>query len=157
MATSPIQKLIDAGMQFTAPSRKQAEKIVQKLVRAGDVQKGEAEKAITLLIERGKETTEKVTETVQREVAKQVGWMSGRFDQMEDRFEDLAEQLAGRVSSNDNKAPATKKAAAKKAPATKKAAGKKAPATKNAAPDKLAPVGSSGVRKVATKRPARSD
>ena len=133
-------------MQFTAPSRKQAEKIVQKLVRAGDVQKGEAEKAITLLIERGKETTEKVTETVQREVAKQVGWMSGRFDQMEDRFEDLAEQLAGRVSSNDNKAPATKKAAAKKAPATK-----------NAAPDKLAPVGSSGVRKVATKRPARSD
>ncbi|MEJ6721214.1 hypothetical protein, partial [Ilumatobacter sp.] len=94
MATSPIQKLIDAGMQFSKPTRKQAEKIVQKLVKAGDVQKNEADKAITQLIERGKETTEKVTgkvtEAVQREVAKQVGWMSERFDELEDRFEDLA-------------------------------------------------------------------
>ncbi|MFT5026559.1 MAG: polyhydroxyalkanoate synthesis regulator phasin, partial [Ilumatobacter sp.] len=114
MANSSIQKLIDTGMQFTEPTRKQAEKIVQKLVKAGDLQKGEAEKAITQLVERGKETTERVTETVQREVAKQVGWMSERFDELEDRFEELAEQLADRVGANDKKKPTAEEPETKK-------------------------------------------
>ena len=46
METSPIQKLIDAGIQFSDVSKKQAEKIVSQLVKAGDVQKRDAEKVV---------------------------------------------------------------------------------------------------------------
>ena len=148
MATTMIQRLLDAGVEFTNLSKKQAEAIVSSLVNAGEVRKRDAEAAVQSLLDRTRETSTKLTETVQREVAKQLGWLSERFDELEDRFEEFAEQFAARTGianplggSDDAAAPATattakqapaKKAAAKKAPA-KKAAAKKAPAKKAAA------------------------
>ncbi len=170
MAPPSIQQLIDAGVEFTEMTRKQADAFVKQLVKAGEVPRRDAESVVKSMVDRGRETSERISTSVQREVAKQVGWMSERFDELEDRFEALAESLADRVPGMPapvKKAPA-KKTAAKKAPAkktpAKKTAAKKAPAKKapakkapaKKAPAKKAPakkaVGSSGVRKVATTR-----
>lgn len=202
MATSPIQKLIDAGVQFTDVSAKQAEKIVSQLVKAGDVRKRDAEEAIAELVDRGQETSEKLTALVQREVAKQVGWMSERFDDFEDQVEDLTERLRGTADApaawkgsetetstpsqatkqaSEDSTPSKKKpgqkSSSKKSPGKKsskkkssgtaktsgkkkssgttKTSGKKKPSTTKKASAGPEAVGSSGVRRVATKRSDR--
>jgi polyhydroxyalkanoate synthesis regulator phasin len=85
------------------------------MVKAGEVRRGDAEKAVQTLLDRGRETSERFNDTLQKEFSKQVSWLSERFDELEDRFEELAEKIAERVK-NETAAPA-KKAPAKKAPA----------------------------------------
>jgi polyhydroxyalkanoate synthesis regulator phasin len=181
MAKSTIEKLIEAGLQFTEMSKKQADAFVQKLVNAGDVQRQEAERITQILIERGRETSERISSLVQAEVSREVGWVSERFDELEEQLETLAEKVGetvpglGRAGGGTRKSTARKSAAkkssAKKSPAkksaakksaAKKSAAKKSPAKKSAAKKsaakksaaKTAPgaVGSSGVRKVSTSR-----
>ena len=86
MATSTIQRLLDAGVQFGEMSRRQAESVVRQLVKAGEVQRRDAEKLIGDLVDRGRTGSEKLADLIQREVSKQVGWMSDRFDELEDRI-----------------------------------------------------------------------
>jgi polyhydroxyalkanoate synthesis regulator phasin len=168
MANSPVQKFLDAGVQFTEMTRKQAESIVTSWVKSGEVRRNDAEKTIQQLIARGKETSEKINAMVEAEVSKQVAAARSRFDELEARIESLAKQVGFPTSSTPakkapakkqaaaKKAPAKKQAAAKKAPAKKQAAAKKAPAKKQAAakkaPAKKQAVGSSGVRKVSATR-----
>ena len=99
MAKSTFQRLIDAGVEFTNITRKQAESIVKQMVNAGDVRKSDADKAVQELLSRGRETSDKWNETVQRELTRQVNWMWDRFDELEDRFENLAETLTARSHS----------------------------------------------------------
>ena len=72
MAKSTFQRLIDAGVEFTNITRKQAESIVKQMVKAGDVRKSDADKAVQELLSRGRETSDKWNETVQRELTRQV-------------------------------------------------------------------------------------
>ncbi len=129
MAKSTLQRLIDAGVEFTNMTRKQAESIVKQLVKAGDVRRADADKAVQELLSRSKETSDRWSEGFQRELSKQVNWMSERFDELEDRFEDLAETLTARVEQSADGA-AEKKAAAKKKAASKKTSSKKKSASK---------------------------
>lgn len=181
MAKNLLQNLIDSGIQFGEVQRKQADKVVKRLVKTGEVQRKEAERTAKALVEKGKETTASVAEIVQREVAKQLGWIAERFDDVEDQLEAVARRIAdgGREVASDvsdaaapavaavkratgvgtpaKKAPAkrapAKKAAAKKAPA-KKAAATKAPAKKTAA--KKAPAKkAAGTKTAARKAPAK--
>ena len=131
MAQNALQRLLDAGVEFTNISRKQAESIVSSLVKAGEVRRADAEQAVQDLLARGRETTDRLADSVQREVAKQIEWMSERFDELEDRFEELSERVQGGQPAK--KAPAKKAPAKKKAAAKKKAPAKKAPAKKQAA------------------------
>ena len=80
MAKPTFNRLLDAGVTFTATSRKQAEAIVKQLVKAGEVQRKDAEAAVQSLVDRGRETTERLSALVQGEVAKQVGRLSEQFD-----------------------------------------------------------------------------
>jgi polyhydroxyalkanoate synthesis regulator phasin len=170
MANSTIEKLIDAGIQFTEMSRKQADAFVSKLVKAGDVQRQEAERVTQSLIERGRETSERLASMVHDEVAREMAWLNERYDELEQQFEALAERVGESVpglaaKKSTAKKSAAKKSAAKKRPAkksaakkstAKKSAAKKRPAKKSTAKKtaakKAAPVGSSGVRKVSTSR-----
>lgn len=129
MAQNALQRLLDAGVEFTNLSRKQAESIVSSLVKAGEVRRADAEQAVQDLLARGRETTDRLADSVQREVSKQIEWMSGRFDELEERFEELSERINERMQGG---APAGK-APAKKAPAKKKAAAKKKAPAKRAA------------------------
>jgi polyhydroxyalkanoate synthesis regulator phasin len=170
MEIPSIQQLIDAGVEFTEVTRKQADSFVKQLVQAGDVKKGDAETIVQQIVDRGRETSERISANVQREVAKQVSWFSERFDELEDRFEALATKLgekapkaavsvvASRTVTTARKAPA-KKSAAKKTPAkktpAKKSAAKKAPAKKTAAkkaPGKKAPAKKAPAKKTAAKK-----
>ena len=90
MANSTIEKLIDAGIQFTEMSKKQADAFVSKLVKAGDVQRQEAERVAQALIDRGRETSERISSMVQAEVSREVGWLNDRYDELEQQFEALA-------------------------------------------------------------------
>jgi polyhydroxyalkanoate synthesis regulator phasin len=182
MANSNIEKLIDAGMQFTEMSKKQAEVFVSKLVKAGDVQRQEAERISQALVERGRETSDRLRSMVQAEVSREVAWLNDRYEELEEQFEALADKVGevvpGVAGSANNrrkrtakkstaKKSAAKKSAAKKSAAkksaAKKSAAKKSPAKKSAskkaapkkrAAKKSAAVGSSGVRKVSASRDA---
>jgi polyhydroxyalkanoate synthesis regulator phasin len=142
MAKSTVQRLVDAGVEFTDMSRKQAESIVKSLVKAGEVRRADADKAVQTLLDRSRETSDRVADSVQQELSRQMTWLSERFDELEERLDDLVETVAARVRSEIEAAQASVPAAAKKAPAkktaakkttTKKTPRKKAPATKKAA------------------------
>jgi polyhydroxyalkanoate synthesis regulator phasin len=153
MAKNPIQNLIDSGLQFTEMQRKEAEKVVKKLVKSGEVRRAEAEKTVQSLIEKGKETSTAIAAIVKAEVTKQLGWLANRVDDIEDQVEGLVSRVSGGDSkpaaAPAKKAPAARTTAAKKAPA-KKAPAKKAPAKK--APAKRAPA----ARKTAATKTAAS-
>ena len=78
MAKTTLQRLVDAGVEFRNISRKQAESIVQSMVKAGEVGRDDAEKAVQTLLDRGRETSE----NMQREFSKQMTWLSERFDEL---------------------------------------------------------------------------
>jgi polyhydroxyalkanoate synthesis regulator phasin len=161
MAKNSLQKLLEASAQMGEMTRQQAEGAVKKLVKAGAIRRSETEAAVQAMLDRGRS----FAEAVQHEVTKQLGWLASRVDELEDQLESLVSRVnPGAGPAPAKKAPAkkapAKRAPAKKAPA-KKAPAKRAPARKapaKKAPAKRAPakkaVGSSGVRKVATTRPA---
>ncbi|MEO5724967.1 MAG: hypothetical protein ABIQ39_12345 [Ilumatobacteraceae bacterium] len=150
-STSPLKRLIDAGMQFNEMTQAAAERIVGEMVRAGELRRKDAEQTVHQLVQRGRAATEQMIAAVRSEVTKQIALVAGRLDDIESRIEDLAKR-AGLTSkpSPPSKSPA-KKAAVKKAPVkkapVKKAAVKKAPAKKTATGTV-----SSGVGRVATRR-----
>ena len=93
MAKSPIQKFLDAGVQFTDLSRKQAEGLVRSLVKSGDVRRKDAEQMVQTLVDRGRDTTERIASMVQQEVARQFAAFSEQFDELEDKIEAIADHL----------------------------------------------------------------
>jgi polyhydroxyalkanoate synthesis regulator phasin len=169
MAKSNVQKLLEAGVQFTEMSRQQAETFVRALVKSGEVRRKDAEDTIQSLVERSRETTDRVATLVQQEVSKQVTTIAEQYEDLENRIEALTGQLARLAGTNDaieNSAPARQAdndaAAKEQAPAKKKAAAKKTAAKKKTPAKRNAPakqasgdgaVGSSGVRRVSTSRP----
>jgi polyhydroxyalkanoate synthesis regulator phasin len=170
-----LARLIEAGMSFTQMTQARAEEIVRDLTKSGDIRKKEAQRVTQQLVDRGRESTEKLLAMVQAEVAKQVGRFATQLDEVESRLEDLAEQVRSHLpgTSAPAAAPATasagpaptspgapaKKAAAKKAPA-KKAAAKKAPAkkapAKKAAAKKASTRSTSSARKAPAKKASTS-
>jgi len=119
MAKNVIQNLIDSGLQFTDVQRKQAEKLVKKLVKDGEIRRAHAEKTVQSLIERGKQTSSLIAEAVKNEVTKQLGWLANRVDDVEDQMESLVSRMSG-GSDAPAAAPAKKSPAVRKAPAARK-------------------------------------
>ena len=150
MPNPTIKSYLEAGVQFTEMSKKQAEALVKALVKSGDVRRKDAEELVQSLVACGRETTEKISALVHSEVAKQMAALSDRFDDVEGRIESLtvslkhnlrpsepplfpppdltaAEQAAAEHEAAKQAAKQTPvKKAAKKAPAKKKAAKKPA-------------------------------
>ena len=110
-----LKRYLDAGVAFTALTQARAESIVKDLVKSGEVQAEQAQKAAADLIERSRQNTEKLLDTVRKEVRSSVAGLGLATKA------DIA-RLEKQISAL--KAPA-KKAPAKKAPA-KKAPAKKA-------------------------------
>ena len=104
-----LARLLDAGMSFTQMTQARAEAIVKDLTKTGDIRKKEAQRVTQQLVDRGRESTEKVLAMVQAEVAKQVGRFAAQLDDVESRLEDLAEQVRSHLpgASAPAAAPAT--------------------------------------------------
>ena len=62
---------------------------MEELVDRGEVERRDAERIVQELVDRGRETSERIAANVQREVAKQVALVSERFDELEQRLEAL--------------------------------------------------------------------
>ena len=157
MAKPTIKSYVEASAQFTEMSRQQAEAVVKRLVKSGDVRRRDTEHMVQTILIRGRETSERISAIVQTEVAKQLKALSERFEDVEGRLESLATSIRGGIvgasgtvtgsttapqpapaapSVADTATPAApSKSAAKKSTkaATKKSSAKKSSAKKSSA------------------------
>jgi polyhydroxyalkanoate synthesis regulator phasin len=173
-----LTRLLDAGMTFTALTQARAEELIRDLVRAGAVQREQAQESVEELLARSRRNSERVLEAVRSEIDDQLGKLDlatrGDIERLVQRFADVAATIFAQVApdrarsssatgSARTAAPAavtssSSTASAKKS-ATKKAPAKKSPAKKSAtkkAPAKKAPAKKSATKKApAKKSPAK--
>ena len=107
-----LARLIESGMSFTQMTQARAEEIVKDLTKSGDIRKKEAQRLTQQLVDRGRESTEKLLAMVQAEVAKQVGRFAAQLDEVESRLEDVAEQVRSHLPNASTSAPAAAPATA---------------------------------------------
>lgn len=119
MAANPLlKKMLDAGMQFTEMSQKQAEKLVKEFVKAGHARKKDSDEMVRQIVDRGRNLSEQIVAAVQAELAKQMSKFAGRLDDVEARVEAIATKVGVAAKATTDKAKETaKKSAAKMAPA----------------------------------------
>lgn len=106
MAANPLLKrMLDAGMQFTEMSQKQAEKLVKEFVKAGQARKKDTDEMVRQIVDRGKNLSEQIVAVVQAELAKQMGKFAGRLDELEGRVEGLAAKVGEAAKKAADKMP----------------------------------------------------
>lgn len=111
-----LKRYLDAGMAFTQMTRDRAEAIVKELVKAGEVQREQAQERVEELVDRGRRSSDALLEVVRKEIAKQLAGM-GLVTRA-----DLAELEARLTADTAPPAKGTRRASAKPA-ADKPAAG----------------------------------
>ena len=125
--TDLLKRYLDAGVAFTQMTQSKAEAIVRDLVRAGEVQTGDARQRVEELLDRSRRNTDNLMKAVRDEVNSQVAKL-GLVPRKE--LDAVRRELA-QVKSQQAKTAVKAAAPAKKAaPAVKKAA---APVAKKAA------------------------
>ena len=67
-----LKRYLDAGMAFTAMTQARAEAIIKDLVKAGEVQTEQAQKAVEDLVDRSRRNSEKLADTIRREIRQQI-------------------------------------------------------------------------------------
>src|SRR5688572_19599333 len=67
-----FKRYLDAGLAFTQLTRSRAEAIVKDLVKAGEVQRDQAQERVEELVDRSRKNTEQLVQLVRREVTGQV-------------------------------------------------------------------------------------
>lgn len=136
-----FRRSFEAGTAFLDMSRERAEALVKDLVKAGEVQKGKAQKAIDELLERSRKSGEELRQLIRREISEQIGalGLATRDDisRLEARLVEMAAPAAADPpppTASPAKASPVKRAGPRKAPAAKaataKAATAKAPAAR---------------------------
>ena len=112
------QQYLDAGKTWTDMTRAQAEKVVNDLVKAGDLQQRRAKKAVDELLDRSRKNAEDLRKVVRHELQNQISALGIATK------EDLArlERKLSKAGSSAKSAP-KKAAAAKKASPSSSAAG----------------------------------
>lgn len=159
--SSQFERYIEIATGLTSVTVQAAERIVQRLVKEGEVAADRAERTVADLIEASQRNRETIMELVREEVDRavdKIGPVAG-ID-----LADLEKRLFGRTAETDRSAaagpggtatdrPVKKSAAAKKSTA-KKSATKKSTAKKSAA-KKSAPAKKSAAKKSAKKSAAK--
>jgi polyhydroxyalkanoate synthesis regulator phasin len=135
-----LKRYLDAGVAFTKMSRSRAEGIVNDLVRAGEIQREQAQQRVDDLMDRSRRNTEHLVELVRRELREQLAAMGlatkNDISRIESRLDALSRSNAGAGAAK--KAPAASSAAAPAPAGTAARAKKAAPAkpAKKAGPAK---------------------
>lgn len=143
--TDLLKRYLDAGVAFTQLTQQKAEEIVRDLVKAGEVQAGEASTRVTELVERSRQNTEGLVALVRAEVQTQVSKLGlvpkKELDTVRRELAELkaqGEKVLRKAAPAPAPAPAAKKVVKKAAPAKKATAAKKAPAAAKKAAKKKA-------------------
>lgn len=139
--TDLLKRYLDAGVAFTQLTQSKAEAIVRDLVRAGEVQTGDARQRVEELVERSRKNTDNLVQLVRDEVNGQVARL-GLVPRKE--LDAVRRELAEVKAQQAKSAVKASSAPAKKAPpapaSAAKAVKKAAPVAKKAtAPAKKAP------------------
>jgi polyhydroxyalkanoate synthesis regulator phasin len=148
--TDMLKRYLDAGVAFTQMTQQRAEEIVRELVRAGEVQTGQAQERVEEILERSRENTDRLLGMIRDEIRTQIANLGlvpkSELDDVRRELNELrarqaATGTAAAKAATTAKKTAPAKAAAAKAPAKKaagatkaagKTAGKKAAAKKSA-------------------------
>jgi polyhydroxyalkanoate synthesis regulator phasin len=129
-----FKRYLDAGMAFTQMTRAKAEELVNQWVKAGEVQRDQAQARVDDIVDRSRKNSEQFFDTIRKEIANQLAALGlatkDDLGKLEARLSKTME-TRGATSADT---PGPKKAAPKKA-AAKKAPVKKAPAKKAIAAD----------------------
>ncbi|HUR23036.1 MAG TPA: hypothetical protein VMZ73_04105 [Acidimicrobiales bacterium] len=88
-----LKRYIDAGMAFTQMTRDRAEAVVRELVKAGEIQRENAQERVEELVERGRKGSDALIEMVRKEVARQLAGLGVATKQ---DLAELEERLATR-------------------------------------------------------------
>src|SRR3954453_21941627 len=117
-----LKRILDTGGSYAEMSQKKAEKLFAEFVKAGQVRRKDAEKMVQRLVERGRERTEYLITVIKAEVTKQLGMFAGRMDDIEARVEEMATNLGlnargpvKKTTSTTTPAPAPAPAGARQA------------------------------------------
>lgn len=148
-----LKRFLDAGVAFTELTQARAEAIIKDLVAAGEVQTNQAQAAVTDLIERSRENTERLLDQLRSDIRSQVDGMGLATKVDISRLESLISTLGGR------RRPATKAVTTNAATTTKSTPAKKATAktaTAKKTPAKRAPAKKAAKRPAAKKTPTRT-
>ena len=71
----PLRKYVEAGIAFTQLTKAKAEAMVRELVKAGDVQREQAQDRVDELLDRSRKSTEGLVGLIRRELAQQLSSM----------------------------------------------------------------------------------
>jgi polyhydroxyalkanoate synthesis regulator phasin len=112
--TNLLKRYLDAGVAFTQLTQARAEAIVKDLVSAGELQTNQAQAAVTELLERSRQNTERLLEQVRKDIRAQVGNLGLATKA------DIA-RLERQIAALKSPARASAKKATKRAPAKKTA------------------------------------
>jgi polyhydroxyalkanoate synthesis regulator phasin len=123
-----LRRYVDAGAAFTQITRSKAEAIVKDLVKAGEIQRDQAQERVDELVERSRKNREALAALIRKELDAQLGMLGIATKQ------DIV-RLEGKIAKLGSSGPAARATAARST-ATKKAGAKKAPAKKVAAAKK---------------------
>jgi polyhydroxyalkanoate synthesis regulator phasin len=105
-----LRRYLDAGMAFTQLTRARAQAIVKDLVKAGELQREQAQDRVEELMDRSRKNTEQLLDVVRKEVRQQLAAMGLAT---KDDIARLERKIASATGAK--KTGGTKKAAAKKA------------------------------------------
>jgi polyhydroxyalkanoate synthesis regulator phasin len=142
-----FRRSFEAGTAFLDMSRERAEALVKDLVKAGEVQKGKAQKAIDELLERSRKGGEELRQLIRREISDQIGALGlatrDDINRLEARLAEMAPPADAGPPPTDKpaKAAPVKRAGPRPTPATPAtpaAPPKRAAAKKTASPRKKA-------------------
>jgi histone H1/5 len=125
------KQFLEAGMQFTAMTRAQAQRRARELVREGQLAQERMQSFVEELLETSRQRAEEFTDIVRKEVARQLramGISAGGARKATKKKAAGKKKAAKKKASTKKKAPAKKKATAKKS--TKKSTKKKAAGAK---------------------------
>ncbi|HEX2700181.1 MAG TPA: hypothetical protein VHM89_08275 [Acidimicrobiales bacterium] len=115
----PLRKYVEAGIAFTQLTKAKAESIVRELVKAGDVQREQAQERVEDLLDRSRKSTEGLVGIVRREIAQQLSTMGFATKDDLDGFEArLSSRLAAMVTPQAPGAAGARKTAAGRQAAT---------------------------------------
>ena len=152
----PLRKYVEAGIAFTQLTKAKAEAMVRELVKAGDVQREQAQDRVDELLDRHRRNTDGLVALVRREMAQQLSSMGLATKDDVARLEARLDSLQAATPAPGRSAPAKATKAAKPTSKAAKPAAKAATTKPTAARTAgAAPPPGTAARTGAAKSPRR--
>ena len=156
----PLRKYVEAGIAFTQLTKSRAEAIVRELVKAGDIQREQAQERVEELLDRSRRSTDGLVGIVRREIAQQLSSMGfatrDDLERFEARLESRLAAMAPKPGTPARKAsepasrPAAKPAKPASDPGGPPAGAAAKTATRSAGPVAAAPPGTAARKAAAS-------